>query len=182
MYKSVLIYCCTTCVLVSYLNLPMFHHSAFKYFGVVYFFYPKTVIAVDLYPSWHCTSQARQWKELFCFTCSGNSGYTNYSGKLLQSNYFRRVSLVCDQLFHIPMVIWCWWPLPAVAVCCFFRLLASKLTWTLKYWSRTLKYSVGSLIPVFEKETQQFLNLGKIHQENQVTVQCWTLNLCITEG
>ncbi|XP_009979932.1 PREDICTED: regulation of nuclear pre-mRNA domain-containing protein 1A [Tauraco erythrolophus] len=29
-------------------------------------------------------------------------------------------------------------------------------------------HSVGNLIPLFEKETQQFSNLGNIHQENQI--------------
>lgn len=174
-YKSVLIYCCTACVLVSYLYLPMFHHSALVYSGVVYFFYPKTVIAVDLYPSWHCTSQVRQWKELFCFMCSGNSRYTKCSGKLLQSNYVGMVSLVCDQVSHIPMIIWCWWPLSQQWLYAVF-LLSTSLQRHLDPQILNA-HSVGSLIPVFEEKTQQFLNLGKLHQEKRVTVQCWTLSL-----
>lgn len=107
------------------------------------FSYPKTVVAVDSYPSWHCTSQARQQKELICFMCSGNSRYTKCSGKLLQSNHVGMVCLVCDQLSRIPVVIWCWWPLSQQWLYAVFPLSTSlqtqsQDTWTLKSWTPVL--------------------------------------------
>lgn len=60
-YKSILIYCCTARVLVPYLYLPVFDHSGPEYLSAVSsFFYLKTALDVDSYPSWYCTSQVRQ--------------------------------------------------------------------------------------------------------------------------
>lgn len=159
-------------------NLRVFYHSVSEYLNVGSFYYPEAVVAVDSYPSWHFTSQVRQWKELVCFICSGSSGCTKCSGKLLQCNYVGMVSLVCDQLSGIPVVIWCQWPYSQQWLCVVFPLLLvskpSQNTWTLRPWT----HSMGNPISLFEEKTWQLSNPGKIHQ---ATTQGGMLSLTFSE-